>query len=95
MDTGFHYNHPVTGRSMVEYHVDPCELFQRKMNVENVFRGHPSVRRDRTRKMMIKIGHNKAIMKQYLLTKKKWRGPNGETALVPKDKGIKKPKRLF
>jgi hypothetical protein len=36
---------------------------------------------------MIKIRHNEAIMKQYLLTKK-WRGPNGETALVPKDEGM-------
>jgi hypothetical protein len=55
---------------------------------ENVFGGRPSVRRDRTKKMMIKIGHNEAIMKQYLLTKKKWRGPNGETALEPKDEGM-------
>ncbi len=38
--------------------------------------------------MIIKIGHNEAIMKQYLLTKKQWRGPNGETALVPKDEGL-------
>ncbi len=36
---------------------------------------------------MIKIRHNEAIMKQYLLTKK-WRGPNGDTALVPKDEGM-------
>ncbi len=53
-----------------------------------MFRGRPSVRRDRAKKMMIKIGHDKAIMKQYLLTKKKWRGPNGETALIPKDEGM-------
>jgi hypothetical protein len=58
------------------------------MNKENAFGGWPSVRRDKSKKMMIKIGHNEAIMKQYLLTKKKWRGPNGETALVPKDKGM-------
>jgi hypothetical protein len=58
------------------------------MNEKNAFGGRPSVRRDKSKKMMIKIGHDKAIMKQYLLTKKKWRGPNGETALVPKDKGM-------
>jgi hypothetical protein len=40
------------------------------------------------KKMMIKIGHDKANMKQYLLTKKKCRGSNGETALVPKDERI-------
>ena len=57
------------------------------MNEENVFGGRPSVRRDRTKKMMIKIGHDEAIVKQYLLTKKKWRGPNGETAQYLKMKG--------
>ncbi len=81
-DTGFCYNHPVMDHSMVEYHVDTCELRQRKMNEENVFGGCPSVRRDRTKKMM-KKRHNEAIMKQFLLTKKKWRGPIKETALVP------------
>ena len=39
-------------------------------------------------KMTINMGNNEAIMKQYLLTKKQWRGPNGETALVPKDEGL-------
>jgi hypothetical protein len=29
--------------------------------------------------------HNEAIFKQFLLTKKSWCGPNGETVLVPKD----------
>ncbi len=29
-DTGFRYNHPVTGHPMVEYHVDTCDFFQRK-----------------------------------------------------------------
>ncbi len=38
--------------------------------------------------MMIKIWYDKAIMKQYLLTKMKWRGPNEENALVPEDEGM-------
>jgi hypothetical protein len=84
-DTCFCYNHHVMGHSMVEYHVDSCEFIQRKINEENVFRGCLSVRRDRTKKMMIKIKCNEEIIKQYLLTKKKWRGPIGESALVPKD----------
>ncbi len=33
------------------------------------------------------FGHDEAIFKQYLLTKKAWSGPNGETVLVPKDDG--------
>ncbi len=46
-DTGYHYNHPSTGVPMVEFHVDTCEFFQRKMNDEIIFGGWPSVRRDR------------------------------------------------
>jgi hypothetical protein len=53
-DMGFHYSHPVMGCSMVEYHIDTCELFQRKMNEENMFGGCPHVRRDRIKKLMIK-----------------------------------------
>ncbi len=66
-DTGYCYNHPLTGVPMVEFHVDTCEFFQRKRNDENIFGGRPSVRRDRSKKMIIKIGHDEAIMKQYLL----------------------------
>ena len=38
--------------------------------------------------MVIKIGHDEAIIKQFTLLKKAWYGPNGETALVPKDEGM-------
>ena len=51
-------------------------FFQRKMNKENAFGGWPSVRRGKSKKMMIKIGHDEAIMKQNLLTKK-----NGEVQM--------------
>jgi hypothetical protein len=33
------------------------------------------------------LGHDKAIIKQCLLNKKSWCGPNGKTVLVPKDEG--------
>jgi hypothetical protein len=33
------------------------------------------------------FGHDKAIFKQFSLTKKSWCGPNGETVLLPKDEG--------
>jgi hypothetical protein len=29
-NTGYHYNHPVTGTSMVEFHVDTCDFFSKK-----------------------------------------------------------------
>jgi hypothetical protein len=53
-NTGYHCNHPVTGTSMVEFHVDTCDYFQRKMNEENAFGGPPSVRRDKSKKTMRK-----------------------------------------
>jgi hypothetical protein len=34
------------------------------------------------------LGHDKMIMKQYLLTKIAWHGPNSKIGLVPKDEGI-------
>jgi hypothetical protein len=37
--------------------------------------------------MAIKIGLDEAFIKQFTLLKKAWYGPNGETALVPKDEG--------
>ncbi len=38
--------------------------------------------------MLIILGHDEAIMKQYLLTNKHWTGPNGEKAISPKDEGL-------
>ncbi len=37
--------------------------------------------------MSIIGGHNGVIIKQFMLTTKGWAGPNGETAIVPKDDG--------
>jgi hypothetical protein len=63
---------------MVEYHVD---------TQETEYGGRRSVRY-KEGKMLFIWGHDEAIFKQFLLTKKNWVGPNGETAIVPKDDGI-------
>ena len=76
-----------TGQAMVEYHVDTCDLFQQRMNEETKFGGRRSVRYESGR-MLIIWGHDEAIVKQFTLTKKSWTGPNGETAIVPKDEGL-------
>jgi hypothetical protein len=76
-----------TGQAMVEYHVDMCDLFQQRMNEETKFGGRRSVRYESGR-MLIIWGHDKAIVKQFTLTRKSWTGPNGETAIVPKDEGL-------
>ena len=32
---GYHYNHPLTGEKMVEYHVDTHDSFQEKMQMKH------------------------------------------------------------
>jgi hypothetical protein len=83
---GYHYRHPKTDEAMVEYHVDKSELFQEWMNKETPYRGQRSVRYEEG-PMLIILGHDKAIIKKFTLTIKGWVGPNGETAIVPKDDG--------
>ena len=39
--------------------------------------------------MLIILGHDEAIMKQYLLTNKHCTDPNGEKAISPKDEGLR------
>jgi hypothetical protein len=31
---------------------------------------------------------DECVVKQYFFTQKSWNGPNGETALIPKDDGL-------
>ncbi len=75
------------GHGMVEYHVDTCDLFQKRMNEETIFGGKRGVRYE-SGQMLINLGHDEAIMEQYLLTKKHWTGPNGEKVISPKDEGL-------
>ena len=84
---GYHYNHLVTGVPMVEYHVDTHESIQKVMENETWLGGQRSVRYP-SRKLLVILGHDKMIIKQYLLTKKGWTGPFGKVELFPKDDGI-------
>ncbi len=84
---GYHYNHPENGEAMVEYHVNTSNLFQERMSKETTYGGNGSVRYDEEGRMLIIWGHDEAIIKQFTLTTKGWVGPNGETAIVPKDDG--------
>ena len=38
-------------------------------------------------KPIICFRHDECIFKQFILTGRSWKGPNGETAVVPKDEG--------
>ena len=86
MDRGYWYkddNH----QDMVEYHVDASHIFQDRMNNETKFGGKLSVRLDKETRPLLMFGHDKSIFNQFLLTKKRWTGPNGETPLDPKGDG--------
>ncbi len=85
-DSGYRYMSE-NGEKMVEYHVDSCTEFQERMNEVTKFGGNLSVRMKKEEKPLIMFGHNEAIFKQYLLTKKSWYGPDGMSVLVPKDDG--------
>jgi hypothetical protein len=71
---------------MVEYHVDSYQGFQDKMDKEAEFGGKLSVR-IKNERPLIMFGHDECIFKQYLLMKKAWMLPTGETQLVPKEEG--------
>jgi hypothetical protein len=85
-DSGYRYM-TENGEEMVEYHVDSCTEFQERMHSETKFGGNLSVRMNREEKPLLMFGHDEAIFKQYLLTKKSWYGPDGISVLVPKDDG--------
>jgi len=84
-NSGYRYTDD-TGQFMVEYHVDSYQGFQDKMDKETEFGGKLSVR-IKNERPLIMFGHDECIFKQYLLTKKAWTLPTGETQLVPKEEG--------
>ena len=86
--SGFMYTEEHTGKTMVEYHVDTCKEIMEKMNKESEFGGNLSVRFDPEKRPLVVFGQDECIVKQYLFTQKSWNGPNGETALIPKDDGL-------
>jgi hypothetical protein len=86
-ETGYKYKDQLTGREMVEYHVDDCDLFQERMARESIFGGRRSVRFTEEEPCTIIVGHDEMVIKQFLLTGKGWFGPNGELPLLPKDEG--------
>jgi len=83
-DSGYAYLEPMTGEAMVKYQVDSCVVFQERMETKK-FGGNLSVQMETGEKPLISWGHDKCIYKQFIMTKKHWVGPNGETAIVPKD----------
>ena len=75
---------------MVEYHVDAIPSDTRIDNqilALGAYGGNLSVRRDSNKPIVMYIGQDEAIFKQFSFLSKMWTGPKGERALLPKDEG--------
>jgi hypothetical protein len=83
MSSGYYY-YNVDNKPMVEFHVDDCSEFLTTLS--NIpFCGMLSVRKAPEVKTLACFRHDECIFKQFVLTSKAWKGPNGEIAPVPKD----------
>jgi hypothetical protein len=82
---------------MIEFHLDTIcdEMFkQLRVYVEKLYEKHnglganPSVfRKDKSRKILICLGQDECIFKQYLLHRKAWQSKSGHFCIRPKDDG--------
>ena len=87
---GYQYVCPVNDTEMVEYHVDAIPSDTRIDNqilALEAYGGNLSVRRDSNKPIVMYIGQDEAIFKQFSFLSKMWTGPKGERALLPKDEG--------
>ena len=79
------------GEKYYEFHVDDNQQFTDWKDWPDEesrrFGGCLSVRMPEGAKPLIIFGQDECIFKQYVFCKKTWVGPNGETALTPKDEG--------
>ena len=87
-DSKHNYTDELTGKAMVEYHVDTCREFMDRMNAQTAFGGNLSVRLSIDERPVISFGQDECIVKQYSFTNKSWTGPNRKQALIPKDDGL-------
>jgi hypothetical protein len=70
-----------------EYHVDCHPELKKYVNPENIsFGGNRSVRSNHQRPLII-IGQDESAYSQYRFSSKSWKGPNGESKLLPKSDG--------
>ena len=84
---GYSYCDRVTGERMVEFHVDCCQAFQDLVK-DTKFGGNKSVRyKNEQGKMIVMIGHDECIFKQYHFTNKSWVGDDKSRLIIPKDEG--------
>ena len=84
---GYQYIDPVDNIEKVEYHVDAIPNNVLAGIAVGSFGAHLSVRRDVDKPIVVFIGQDEAIFKQFSFLSKMWTGPKGERPLLPKDEG--------
>ena len=79
------------GEIYYEFHVDDNIAFMSWTTwpdeESKKFGGCLSVRKPEDLKPIIIFGQDECIFKQYVFTKRSWVGPEGQTAMIPKDEG--------
>jgi hypothetical protein len=75
-----------TGKTMREYHTDCHEKLQEFVLPQNKMHGagNLSVRKEADKRPVIIIGHDECVCCQCMLSAFGWKGPNGDTVLLPK-----------
>ena len=86
-ERGYKYIDPLSGLTMHEFHVDDLDNSHEKIE-DSDFGGFLSVRKRDEDRPIIMIGQDECIFKQYLLVKKQWILPDGQTAANPKEEGM-------
>ncbi|KAI2490954.1 hypothetical protein MHU86_23613 [Fragilaria crotonensis] len=81
------YVDPINNVEMMEYHIDAVPS-ENVANIVGPFGAQLSVRRDARKPIVMFIGQDEAIFKQFSFLSKKWTGPKGERPLLPKDEGV-------
>ena len=92
---GYRYVDPIANVDMVEYHID--DISREKVDNLSIgpFEAQLSVRWDINKPIVMFIGQDEAIFKQFSFLSKMWTGPKGKRPLLPKDEGAGNMISLF
>jgi hypothetical protein len=84
-NSGFRYIDE-NGCDMVEFHVDTCHIFEERANDETkIWRELQCKKKKTEEKPLLMFRHDECIFKQYTMSGKHWKAPNGAVVLIPKD----------
>ena len=91
---GYQYVDPMANVDMVEHHIDDVSR-EKVGDLIGQFGAQSSVRRDINKPIVMCIGQDEGIFKQFSFLSKMWTGPNGKHPLLPKDEGAGVMMSLF